>query len=46
MKQINIYFEDEDFKKLNKYKKEKSWRDFILLLLNNFENKQRRKGDV
>jgi hypothetical protein len=32
MKTINVYFEDEDFKKLEKAKGDLSWRDFILNL--------------
>jgi len=30
MKSIQIYFEDEDFEKLEKQKGNMSWRDFIL----------------
>lgn len=32
MKSINVTFEDEEFKRLEKVKKEKSWREFILQL--------------
>lgn len=30
MKQINVYFDDEDYKVLLKRKGDRSWRDFIL----------------
>lgn len=30
MKQINVYFEDEDFEKLNNSKGSLSWKNFIL----------------
>jgi len=33
MKSINVYFEDEDYKKLIKKKGDLTWRDFILKLL-------------
>jgi len=33
MKSIQIYFEDEDFKKLEKLKGDMSWREFILKLV-------------
>ena len=33
MKQINVYFDDEDHKKLEEKKGDLSWRDFILKLL-------------
>lgn len=39
MKAINIYVEDEDFEKLEKKKGEKSWREFVLLLLTLKEEK-------
>jgi len=32
MKAINVYFDDDDFKKLEKEKGELSWRDYILKL--------------
>ena len=32
MKAINVYFEDDDFEKLKKTKKNKTWRNFILYL--------------
>lgn len=34
MKQINVYFEDSEFEELINIKKKKSWREFILELLN------------
>jgi len=34
MKQINVYFDDEEYEKLIQKKKKLSWHDFILLLLN------------
>ena len=33
MKQINVYFEDEEFEKLTAEKKELSWNKFILKLV-------------
>ena len=33
MKQINVYFEDEEYEKLIKAKQKLSWRDFILTLV-------------
>ena len=33
MKAMNIYFEDKDFKDIEKLKSNLSWRDFILLLV-------------
>ena len=33
MKSINVTFEDEEFKRLEKAKGEKSWREFILQLV-------------
>jgi len=33
MKSINVYFEDEDYKRLEKEKGSLTWRDFILKLL-------------
>lgn len=33
MKAINIYVEDKDFDKLEKLKGDRSWRDFILTLI-------------
>lgn len=33
MKQINVYFDDEDYKKLVEAKKDKNWREFILQLI-------------
>jgi len=33
MKQINVYFDDEDHRKLEEKKGNLSWREFILLLL-------------
>jgi hypothetical protein len=33
MKQINVYFEDEEFSELDKAKGDMSWREFILVLL-------------
>ncbi len=33
MKQINVYFDDEDYKKLKEKKRDLSWHDFILKLL-------------
>jgi len=33
MRSIQIYFEDEDFEKLEKLKGELSWRNFILNLV-------------
>jgi predicted CopG family antitoxin len=35
MKQINVYFEDEEYEKLIKKKNGLTWRDFILELLKN-----------
>lgn len=35
MKQINVYFEDNEFEKLLETKNNKSWHDFILQLLPN-----------
>lgn len=32
MKKINVYFEDEEFKKLKEFKEKLSWHDFIMLL--------------
>ena len=42
MKQINVYFDDEDYKKLIEKKGDLSWRDFIMLL--GEENTQKMKG--
>jgi len=33
MKSINVYFEDEDYKRLEKEKGNLTWRDFILKLI-------------
>jgi len=33
MKQINVYFDDEDYKKLVERKGELNWREFILKLV-------------
>ncbi|KKM75454.1 hypothetical protein LCGC14_1390070 [marine sediment metagenome] len=33
MKQINVYFEDEEYKKLVKKKGKLTWHDFILKLI-------------
>lgn len=33
MKQINVYFDNEEYKKLIKNKKNLSWHDFILSLI-------------
>jgi predicted CopG family antitoxin len=33
MKQINVYFDDDEHKKLKKIKDKLSWHDFILKLL-------------
>jgi len=33
MKQINVYFEDEEYNKLIKSKQKLSWREFILTLV-------------
>ena len=33
MKSINVYFEDEDYKRLEKEKGSLTWRDFILKLI-------------
>ena len=33
MKSINVYFEDEEYKKLRKKKGDLTWHDFILKLL-------------
>jgi hypothetical protein len=34
MRQINVYFDDEEYNKLIQKKQKLSWHDFILLLLN------------
>jgi len=39
MKQINVYFEKEEYDKLIELKKKLSWHDFILTILNK-EDKQ------
>jgi len=33
MKQINVYFEDEEYKKLTKEKERLTWHDFIMNLI-------------
>jgi len=33
MKQINVYFDDEEYKELLKEKKDLTWHDFILMLI-------------
>lgn len=33
MKSITVYFEDKEFKALEKQKEEKTWHDFIMLLI-------------
>jgi len=33
MKQINVYFEDEEYERLLEAKKKLSWREFILTLV-------------
>jgi hypothetical protein len=37
MKQINVYFEDEEMKKLEEEKNNLSWHDFILTILDKGE---------
>lgn len=39
MKQINVYFDDDEHKKLEKKKDKLSWHDFILKLLEREEEK-------
>ena len=38
MKQINVYFDDEEYKKLKEEKKELSWHDFIMKLIKDNQN--------
>ncbi len=33
MKQINVYFDDQEYEKLVKKKGKLTWRDFILILI-------------
>lgn len=33
MKQINVYFDDQEYEKLVKEKGKKTWHDFILILI-------------
>lgn len=44
MKQINIYFEDDDFNRLSEFKGPISWRDFILLMADHCKESEK-KGD-
>ena len=39
MKQVNVYFEDSEFEELKKNKKDKTWHDFFLELLNRSNSK-------
>jgi len=39
MKTINVTFEDEEFEKLLKEKEDKSWREFILGLVSDEDDK-------
>lgn len=49
MKQINVYFDDDDFIRLNEFrikqsKKKLSWRDFILLMFENNKDFNKEKS--
>jgi predicted CopG family antitoxin len=39
MKTVNVVFEDREWDQLNEMKGDKSWHDFMLLLLNNKNKK-------
>jgi predicted CopG family antitoxin len=38
MKTINVVFEDDEFKRLEEAKKNRTWHDFILQLINDKKN--------
>ena len=40
MKQINVYFDDEEHKKLEEKKRDLSWHDFIMNLVNESNKKK------
>jgi len=37
MKTINVVFEDKEIRKLEEHKGDRSWREYILFLLKNYE---------
>ena len=41
MKQINVYFDDDEYKKLIKEKNDFTWHDFILMLVKGEEDERR-----
>jgi len=44
MKNLNIMLEDEEFKQLSDKKKDRTWKEFLLLLLNWVDDKEDLKG--
>lgn len=44
MKQINVYFESDEFENISKFKNNLSWHDFIILMFTHCLDAQR-KGD-
>ena len=46
MKQVNIYFEDDDFSKFKELKGKMGWREFFLQLIDLLEEKQEVGSDV
>ena len=45
MKQINVYFDDEEYKKLKEKKGKMSWRRFILWMLEVYDGKKPNSRD-
>ena len=43
MKTLNVWFEDEEFEILKNSKKEYSWHDFILMLVEKYDGDEQTK---